>query len=109
MRPWGHAGLIFTQGLAWSLLAVAIHPTPSVAAFYLGTYLVLRIAMTVLVGAWGLPEKNFWRKLPLFVLWDVFAFCIWVASFVRRSIRWRGVDYFVRAGMLVPGRQPAPK
>ena len=27
MRPWGHFGLLFTQGLPWSLLAVAVHPT----------------------------------------------------------------------------------
>jgi len=26
MRPWGHLGLIFTQGLPWSLAAIAIHP-----------------------------------------------------------------------------------
>src|SRR5580698_10587195 len=27
MRPWGHLGLIFTLGLPWSLLALAIAPT----------------------------------------------------------------------------------
>ena len=27
MRPWGHLGLLLTQGLPWSLLAVAVHPT----------------------------------------------------------------------------------
>ena len=26
MRPWGHFGLLFTQGLPWSLLAVAVDP-----------------------------------------------------------------------------------
>ncbi len=26
MRPWGHLGLLLTQGLPWSLAAVAIHP-----------------------------------------------------------------------------------
>jgi ceramide glucosyltransferase len=109
MRPWGHAGLIFTQGLAWSLLAVMLHPTWPVAAFYLGTYLTLRILVTLLVGAWGLHEKSLWKKLPLIAIWDMTAFFIWLASFVRRTIRWRGVDYFVRAGMLVPGRLPAQK
>jgi ceramide glucosyltransferase len=109
MRPWGHAGLIFTQGLAWSLLAVAVHPTFSVAAFYFGMYLVLRTVMTLCVGTWGLREKNLWKTLPLFVTWDATAFFIWLASFVRRSIRWRGVDYIVKSGMLVPGRQPAQK
>jgi ceramide glucosyltransferase len=109
MRPWGHAGLIFTHGLAWSLLAIAVRPTWTVAAIYLGGYVALRLAMSVLVGAWGLHEKNLVRKLPLLVLWDLTAFFIWLASFVRRSIRWRGVDYLVRAGMLAPLRQPAPK
>ncbi len=32
MRPWGHFGLIFTWGLPWALVAVAAHPTPTVAA-----------------------------------------------------------------------------
>jgi ceramide glucosyltransferase len=109
MRPWGHAGLIFTQGLAWSLIAVAVHPTWRVAAVYLGIYILLRVVMTISVGVWGLREKSLWQKLPLFVVWDVTAFFIWLASFVRRSIRWRGVNYFVRAGMLVPGRQQAEK
>jgi ceramide glucosyltransferase len=109
MRPWGHAGLIFTQGLAWSLLAVAVHPTLAVAAFYFGMYLVLRTVMTLCVGTWGLREKNLWKTLPLFVTWDATAFFIWLASFVRRGIRWRGVDYIVKGGMLVPGRQPTQK
>jgi ceramide glucosyltransferase len=108
MRPWGHAGLVFTQGLAWSLAAVAVHPTVAVAEFFLGTYLALRIVMTLLVGGWGLKQKHLWRKLPLFVVWDLTAFLIWLASFVHRSIRWRGIDYIVRAGMLVPGHD-APK
>ena len=109
MRPFGHLGLIFTQGLAWSLLAVAIHPTRAVAAFYLGAYLTLRVIMTILVGAWGLREKNLWKKLPLLVMWDATAFFIWLASFVRRGIRWRGVDYIVKAGMLEPVPVPGAK
>ena len=27
MRPWGHFGLLLTQGLPWSLAAIAIHPS----------------------------------------------------------------------------------
>jgi hypothetical protein len=30
------------------------------------------------------------------------AFGIWVTSFTRRSIRWRGSDYLIRDGRLVP-------
>ncbi len=43
MRPWGHLGLIFTLGLPWALLAVAVLPTLGIAASYLGGYLILRV------------------------------------------------------------------
>src|SRR5579863_7559655 len=31
MRPWGHLGLVFTQGLPWSLAAVALYPVGAIA------------------------------------------------------------------------------
>jgi ceramide glucosyltransferase len=37
MRPWGHLGLIFTWGLPWALLAIAVHPTAPITAGYRGT------------------------------------------------------------------------
>lgn len=102
MRPWGHLGLIFTQGLAWSLLAFAMRPAPVVAAAYLGTYFVLRSVMTCLVGMWGLRAGAVAKRLPLVPLWDALAFVIWLVSFACRAIRWRGVDYYIRGSMLVP-------
>jgi ceramide glucosyltransferase len=102
MRPWGHLGLLLTQGLPWSLAAIAIHPSVAVAAAYLGTYLALRFAMTWTIGAWGLKQPGLWRKMPAIPAWDALAFFIWLTSFGRRSIRWRGADYLLRDGRLVP-------
>jgi len=102
MRPWGHVGLVFTQGLAWSVAAVALHPTLRVALLYLGGYLAIRIAMTWLIGVWGMKQKGIWKKMMLVPLWDVWALLIWLLSFGRRSIRWRDIDYRIREGMLVP-------
>lgn len=102
MRPWGHLGLIFTQGLPWSLAAIAIQPTVTVALAYLGTYLGLRLAMTWLIGVRGLGDRALWKKLWLIPAWDALAFFIWLFSFVRSSIRWRGGDYYIRDGQLVP-------
>lgn len=106
MRPWGHIGLLFTQGLAWSLIAVAIHPTLRVALFYLGGYLVVRVAMTWLIGVWGMKQNGIWKKMALVPLWDGWALLIWLLSFGRRSIRWRDIDYRIREGMLVPVAPP---
>ncbi|MGA7917357.1 MAG: glycosyltransferase [Candidatus Acidiferrales bacterium] len=101
MRPWGHLGLIFTWGLFWSLVAIAIHPSLAVAGAYLGAYLAFRIAMTWMVGVWGMKQSGVWKKMPLIPLWDAMAFAIWLASFGRRTIRWRGIDYYIREGKLV--------
>lgn len=110
LRPWGHFGLIFTLGLPWCLLAIAIQPTPAVALAYLGGYLAMRFAMTLMVGSWGLKHHAPWKKLTLIPVWDALAFCIWLTSFSRNSIRWRNVDYYIRDGQLVPvaPREPQP-
>lgn len=102
VRRQGHRGLVFTWGLIWALIAVAVHPTWPVAIGYLGGYLVLRVIITWLIGIWGMKQKGIWRKMPLIPLWDAVAFMIWVASFGRNTIRWRGYDYHIRDGILVP-------
>ena len=102
MRPWGHLGLLLTQGLPWSLAALAVHPTPAVAIGYLGGYMALRMMMSWMIGIRGLGQSVLWKQLPLIPLWDALAFAIWLTSFVRNSIRWRGADYYIREGRLVP-------
>jgi ceramide glucosyltransferase len=102
MRPWGHLGLLLTQGLPWSLAAIALHPSAAVAVAYLGAYFALRVAMTGLIGAWGLKQPGLWTKMWLIPVWDAVAFGIWFTSFARRSVRWRGADYYIRNGQLVP-------
>jgi ceramide glucosyltransferase len=106
MRPWGHLGLMLTQGLPWSLAAIAVHPTAAVACAYLGTYFVLRCAITWLI-AQGLKRPALWKHMPLIAVWDALAFVIWVISFLRRSIRWRGADYYIREGVLVRASEVA--
>jgi len=102
MRPWGHFGLLLTQGLPWSAAAAAVHPTASVATACFGTYLLLRIVMTWMTGIHGLKQRRLWKQMPMIPLWDAVAFGIWLASFLRTSIRWRGADYQICDGKLVP-------
>lgn len=102
MRPWGHLGLLLTQGLPWSIAAVAVHPSIQIAAAYVGGYFALRVAITWLIGIWGLRQASLWKNIPLLVAWDGMAFVMWLASFLRNSIRWRGGEYYIRDGMLVP-------
>jgi ceramide glucosyltransferase len=102
MRPWGHFGLLLTQGLPWSLAAIAIHPTAGIALAYLGAYLGLRIAMTWSIGIRGLKRSRLWKEMSLIAVWDAVAFTIWVASFIRKRLRWRDGEYYIRDGVLCP-------
>lgn len=108
MRPWGHLGLALTWGLPWAILAVAVHPTWETGAFYFGAYLVLRTAMAWMIGARGMKQTGIWKRIPLIPLWDALAFAVWLTSFACRTIRWRGIDYFLRGGRLWTAAGNAP-
>jgi ceramide glucosyltransferase len=101
MRPKGHFGLLFTQALPWLLVALAARPAWTTALGLFGTYLGFRLATVWLVGIRGL-RRPLWRFMPLVVVWDSVAFCLWVASFARNTVRWRGGDYYIRDGNLIP-------
>jgi ceramide glucosyltransferase len=101
MRPWGHFGLVCTWGLPWAMLAVLLHPSLLVAAVYCGGYLTFRLLTTWLIGVVGLKQRDLWKKMALIPVWDALAFAIWLSSFTKASIRWRGVDYWLRDGKFV--------
>jgi ceramide glucosyltransferase len=102
MRPLGHLGLLLTTGLFWAMAAVAVHPTPAVAIGYLGVYMGMRMAMTWTIGIRGLGQSVLWKEMLLIPVWDGLAFALWLTSFGRNTIRWRGADYRIRDGRLIP-------
>jgi len=101
-RPWGHLGLIFTQGLAWSLAGMFLAPSWLCATGFVAGYLLLRCGVALSAGSLGMRDKFVARKLWLLPLRDVFAFVVWVASFFPRRIHWRGQQFHVRDKRLVP-------
>ncbi len=108
-RPLGHLGLLLTYGLPWSIAAAAVAPSTAVAAGYLVSYVVLRLAMAWTVGVWGVRDPLLRRKLWLVPVRDALAFTVWVASFFVSRINWRGSQFYVRKGRLVPIEPPAAR
>jgi len=104
VRPGGHAAMGFTFGLAWTLLAVVAAPSTMVRAVYILAYLLLRFGVYVAVGIWGLRDeavKRFWWLAPVR---DLAAVGVWLASFFTNRISWRGSQFRVQKGILVPCR-----
>lgn len=101
-RPLGYLGLIFTQGLPWTILAALFAPTAMLAWCFVAAYLILRLAEVWTMGVWGLRDDLLRRRWYLVPFWDVFAFIVWVASLLWSRVRWQGVDYRVAGGRLIP-------
>ena len=101
-RPLSYVGLLFTQGLPWTLLAALVAPVMPIAGVYLLAYLILRFAMAWTVGIWGVGDEVLRRKIWLVPLRDAAHFVIWLASFGSNHIRWGDVEYVIRQGRMVP-------
>jgi len=102
IRPRGHLGTIFTHGLPWSLAAGAVSSSQGVAAGYLAAYVVLRFLMVWTVGIWGLKDPVLRRRWWLVPVRDALAFFLWVASFASNRINWRGTQFYLQDGRMVP-------
>jgi ceramide glucosyltransferase len=98
----GHIGLIFTQGLAWCLAAAVMQQSLRYAAVFIAGHLILRSAMAWTVAIWGMQDPVVKRRWWLIPVWDALAFATWIASFVRKKIQWRGAEFYIREGRLVP-------
>jgi ceramide glucosyltransferase len=101
-RPWGYAGLLFTQGLPWSLAAAAVAPSRVAAIGYLGIPLVTRLAMAFTFGAHGLKDPLLPRKWWLIPLHDGIWFFIWATTLFFNRVSWRASKFYVRRGRLIP-------
>ena len=105
-RPMGYLGYAFTQGLPWTVLAALVAPTRLLACAYVAAYLILRMGVVSMLGIRGLQDTLLKRRWWLVPLWDVFAFVLWASSLFSSRIRWRGSNYRVSGGRLIPEHEP---
>jgi ceramide glucosyltransferase len=100
-RPWGYAGLLLTHGQLWAAAAVSAVPTAGVAVWYVGAYVSLRLLMAWSVARWGLGgrvARNWW----LLPVRDTLGVAVWCAALFMNHIRWRGREFVLTKGRLVP-------
>jgi ceramide glucosyltransferase len=111
VRPSGYAGMIFTHGLPWAILAFVVAAASGwtgVAALYLAAYLFLRIGLAYAAGVWGLRDRNIAAKLWLAPVRDAVSAVVWVAGFFTDKIHWRGLEFRVRNRFLEPVANARP-
>jgi hypothetical protein len=81
--------------------AALAHSRVSAVAYLLG-YLTLRLIMGWTAGVWGIGDPVTRRNIWLIPLRDLSNFAVWVAGFFSDKISWRGLDFSVKDGILVP-------
>jgi ceramide glucosyltransferase len=105
VRPVAYAGMIFTHGLPWALLAAVVALSsgwPGLAVLYLAAYLILRIGVAWIAGVWGLRDPTVIGKLWLLPLRDAVTSVVWIVGLLSDRIRWRGSEFRVKNGLLTP-------
>jgi ceramide glucosyltransferase len=101
-RPASYVGLLFTHGLPWTVLAVAIAPSWPVAWVYVAAYLILRSAMAYVVGVWGVHDPVTKRSPYLLPLRDLIYFLVWLAAFGSSRVVWGQTEYRLENGRMIP-------
>ena len=99
-RPAGYVGLVFTFGLAWSLLALLASGGAAWAWGLLAVTLAARFLVALVVGRSVLKDAELMSSFWLCPLRDLLAVAIWVASFAGHTIAWRGDSFVLRKGKL---------
>jgi ceramide glucosyltransferase len=100
-RAGGYAGLAFTFGLMWALLAViAAHGAPW-SWVVAGVVVSLRFSVALTVGRTVLNDRHLLKNLWLLPIRDLIAVAVWVASFAGHTITWRGDRFHLKNGRLI--------
>lgn len=87
-RPWGHFGLIFTFGFAYSLLFLLASGFSPLGKAVLGGMTAIR-GITALIGMRCTGDFHVCR-ISLLPLRDLLSFAVWVGGYISRTITWRG-------------------
>ncbi len=89
--PVTHAGL-------WALVLVLTGYWPLAAALC-----VLRILAGLAAAVLCLDNRALIVSAPLIPLWDLWAFAVWVAGAMGRTVLWRGERLRLRSDGRIPG------
>jgi ceramide glucosyltransferase len=104
-RQWGYAGLLFTFGLPWAIVALLAARGAAWAWVLLAVTFTVRMAVAfvaadvVLNDRWGFRSRLL-NTLFLLPLRDLIAPFVWVASFMGNRIHWRGDVFDLQDGRL---------
>jgi ceramide glucosyltransferase len=97
-RPWGYAGLVFTQGTAASLLFLLATGGSALGWSVAGGTLAVRLGVAWYLAARCLKDRSIVRLLWLVPVRDLLGTALWLAGFFGNTVEWRGRRFHVGSG-----------
>lgn len=97
-RPWGYAGLVFTQGTAASLLFLLATGGSPLGWSVAGSALAVRLGVAWFLAAKCLKDRSIGRLLWLVPIRDLIGTALWFAGFFGNTVVWRGRRFRVGSG-----------
>ena len=99
-RAGGYFGLILTYGMMWALLAVIASGVAPWSWLVFAVTVPLRFAVALATGKSLLQDSNVVKNLWLLPIRDLIAVAVWIASFARHTVVWRGDRFELKKGRL---------
>src|SRR5271155_2642318 len=99
-RPSGYFGLVLTFGFLWALLAVVASQGALWSCAALAVTLILRFAVSLVVGWVILRDHQVLRYAWLVPLRDIVSAGLWIASLGGHTVIWRGERFRLKEGKL---------
>jgi len=97
-RPGGYVGLVFTFTTFFSLVLLLGFVNSYLAWVVALLALTVRFLAAWLVGGTWLGDHRIKRYFYLLPIRDLFSFLVWAASFVGRTVYWRGDKFYLTSG-----------
>jgi ceramide glucosyltransferase len=99
-RKWGYAGVLFTFGLAWAILAALVSGGAWWSLAVLGAVAAARFLGAYLLSARVVHDSISSRHLWMVPIRDLIGAIVWVASFAGNTVKWRGEEFQLKDGKL---------
>ena len=109
LRKSAYAGIIFTYGLPWAILAAILAGFAPWSLVLLSLVLIARLVSTYSYARWVVQDDHCRRNLWLVPLRDAIGVIVFIASFLGNTVTWRGEVFRLKNGVLYTKTGDAPR
>jgi ceramide glucosyltransferase len=100
LRKSGYAGIIFTYGLPWAIVAAILAKGSPWSLVLLVIVACARFTSSYAFSRWVVQDEHSRRNLWLVPLRDAVGVLIFFASFAGNTVTWRGEVFHLKDGVL---------